>query len=613
MSITLRKLKSLDRLTAIQAADILHVYRPGDKDYWMHAGDLLYGLGYPTWNSTDAANGDYDIGTRVTYGFRLWESLTNDNVAIPTEGANWTEVSGADTPVEHYRGLYTSLANLQSALPTANPGDFADVDPGSGTDLIRYAWDEDEGWVPVGSGTIGGSTGGTDNAILRADGAGGVTVQSSGATIDDSGNITANAYISANGFIYGNSSTPGDHTFFFVPGGTGTNINLTFDTAGTGIFSWLNDDWDGGLTFYEDANGHELVPIKAATGRPFRIRGAVGVAGSVAGEDVHILGGSPSTNGNGGYVYINPSAGNGVGLAGNLGFFATTLADWQDGEKIAFWANMTTAPTAAPIGGAFMWVEGGQMKIWESGAGSSFTVGSGGGGWAVTGSTTITGNVTIANSTYTVSFSGSGAVGVGLTPTAKFHVQGNGTSSGNLVTFQNSSAQSKFEILDNGATSFVPTISGNFGSYTNLKISGTFNCSGGTNNFWGYRVQPTINTSGGTNVIYGFDFNPSITSQTGTRLVALRASAGSILVGGSSLSANTGTAGLVLVNPSTNPTGAQTDGIVIHSKDSSDGSANATLALYLEQAVEAIGTFTPSHKLKIWINGTEYWIQLDAV
>lgn len=41
--------------------------------------------------------------------------------------------------------------------------------------------------------------------------------------------------------------------------------------------------------------------------------------------------------------------------------------------------------------------------------------------------------------------------------------------------------------------------------------------------------------------------------------------------------------------------------------------ATATLALRTEQVVEAIGTFTPSNKLKININGTEYWIQLDAV
>jgi hypothetical protein len=63
------------------------------------------------------------------------------------------------------------------------------------------------------------------------------------------------------------------------------------------------------------------------------------------------------------------------------------------------------------------------------------------------------------------------------------------------------------------------------------------------------------------------------------------------------------------VVPTTSPAGM----VQIFADDSSDGSANATLAIRTEQAVEAIGTFTPSNKLKIWINGTEYWIQLEAV
>lgn len=66
-------------------------------------------------------------------------------------------------------------------------------------------------------------------------------------------------------------------------------------------------------------------------------------------------------------------------------------------------------------------------------------------------------------------------------------------------------------------------------------------------------------------------------------------------------------------NATINASSGPTNGIIVHARDSSDGAANSTLALYLEQAVEAIGTFTASHKLKIWINGTEYWIQLDAV
>lgn len=66
-------------------------------------------------------------------------------------------------------------------------------------------------------------------------------------------------------------------------------------------------------------------------------------------------------------------------------------------------------------------------------------------------------------------------------------------------------------------------------------------------------------------------------------------------------------------NAITNASSAGTDGIIIHSKDSSGGSANATLALYLEEAPEATGTFTQTHRLKVWINGTEYYLSLDAV
>lgn len=57
--------------------------------------------------------------------------------------------------------------------------------------------------------------------------------------------------------------------------------------------------------------------------------------------------------------------------------------------------------------------------------------------------------------------------------------------------------------------------------------------------------------------------------------------------------------------------GTPTNSIEVLGKDSSD--AATTLHLNMEQAVEVIGTFTPSHKIKIYINGTEYWLQLDAV
>jgi len=52
---------------------------------------------------------------------------------------------------EHYKGTYTSISALQTAHSTANLGDYALVDAGSGSDAKMYIWDADEGWVLSGS------------------------------------------------------------------------------------------------------------------------------------------------------------------------------------------------------------------------------------------------------------------------------------------------------------------------------------------------------------------------------------------------------------------------------------------------------------------------------
>lgn len=53
--------------------------------------------------------------------------------------------------------------------------------------------------INAAGGGIGGSTGATDNAILRADGTGGATAQSTGVTIDDSNNISLGSGTSITG------------------------------------------------------------------------------------------------------------------------------------------------------------------------------------------------------------------------------------------------------------------------------------------------------------------------------------------------------------------------------------------------------------------------------
>lgn len=68
---------------------------------------------------------------------------------------------------------------------------------------------------------------------------------------------------------------------------------------------------------------------------------------------------------------------------------------------------------------------------------------------------------------------------------------------------------------------------------------------------------------------------------------------------------------LAIGNTDQEPASLTENCIKIFSIDSDDNAA--TLGLFLEQAVEAVGVFTPSHKLKVKINGTLYHIQLDQV
>ncbi len=54
----------------------------------------------------------------------------------------------------HFKGVFLSLQALQSAFPTANVGDYANVDPGSGAEILRYIWDDtNSAWV-IGGGNL---------------------------------------------------------------------------------------------------------------------------------------------------------------------------------------------------------------------------------------------------------------------------------------------------------------------------------------------------------------------------------------------------------------------------------------------------------------------------
>ena len=55
--------------------------------------------------------------------------------------------------VQHYRGKFASLVALETAITTANDGNYAIVDTGTGNDAVYYIWDAQEGWVSGGETT----------------------------------------------------------------------------------------------------------------------------------------------------------------------------------------------------------------------------------------------------------------------------------------------------------------------------------------------------------------------------------------------------------------------------------------------------------------------------
>jgi hypothetical protein len=110
-------------------------------------------------------------------------SGTDPTVVIYYQGADLSRVEIGTVPIASGGGHViqdegTPLA-ARANLNFAGAGVTATDDAGNDATLVT---------IPGGAG-IGGSTGGTDNAVLRSDGTGGATVQSSLATVDDSGGV----------------------------------------------------------------------------------------------------------------------------------------------------------------------------------------------------------------------------------------------------------------------------------------------------------------------------------------------------------------------------------------------------------------------------------------
>lgn len=135
---------------------------------------IKFGDGTTAWNSLSYAGGS---GSGVTDGDK-------GDITVSSSGATWTIDNGAVS--------YAKMQDVSAASKLIGRGSASGSgDPQEitiGTNLTM------SGTTLSAAGSIAGSTGSTDNAIIRADGTGGSTIQGSVPTIDDNGKIVADAF-----------------------------------------------------------------------------------------------------------------------------------------------------------------------------------------------------------------------------------------------------------------------------------------------------------------------------------------------------------------------------------------------------------------------------------
>lgn len=144
------------------------------------------------------------------------------------------------------------------------------------------------GLQPLLDAKLGGSTGSTDNRVLRSDGTGGVTVQDSGVTIDDSGNISGLTMVSST--LAGSMSSVNPQTKIVVYGGF-SGYGVGFDNNGelstvvnsalkSTLGTHLKLSSNGAIQFNSATNlggSYDAQILRNATGPSAEIRAAGGL------------------------------------------------------------------------------------------------------------------------------------------------------------------------------------------------------------------------------------------------------------------------------------------------------------------------------------------------
>jgi hypothetical protein len=173
-------------------------------------GDILQASGATTLSKLAAvATGNVLISGGVTT-VSSW-----GKVGLTSHVSGILPVANGGTGLSTIAALSIWVADTLDTVTTVTPtaGQSIRINAG-GT-----AW---EAYTPGGGGGLGGSTGAVDNAILRADGTGGATVQTSAVVIGDTANVTLGTSA-----IAGSSRT-------ITPDGSGSDVGVTISGKGTG-------------------------------------------------------------------------------------------------------------------------------------------------------------------------------------------------------------------------------------------------------------------------------------------------------------------------------------------------------------------------------------------
>lgn len=103
---------------------------------------------------------------------------------------------------------------------------------------ITLTYNDAANTLTIANSGIGGSTGATDNRILRSDGTGGATLQNSAVTIDDSGNISGLGTVACGAITAPSIANGGSATTFASNGNVTMPSSAYVGTAN--YFGWTN-------------------------------------------------------------------------------------------------------------------------------------------------------------------------------------------------------------------------------------------------------------------------------------------------------------------------------------------------------------------------------------